>query len=381
MIVPYDLCSEGGVKRHAENLAAALRQSGDEVDIWGPCSDAQVLKPGMYGFSGILSLRAHGSAARIGAFVSPRSVYRLLRARRYDVLHVHEPLIPMLNDWALFFRRQAAVCTFHSFNEHEGGFSRYLRGVAYRILHPFLDRGIAVSPLAEGFIGDLFRRPLRVIPNGVPTDIFRPLQPPSSDETTPLRLLFVGNWNSARKGLPILLQAFEQLRARGLALTLDIIGDGGQAQPRTLPGVTYHGPIAAQEELCRHYSRCDIFVAPSTGQESFGIVLLEAMACERPVICSDIDAFRAVATDGTKPHGALLVPPNDVDAIAQAISELMADPDRRRQMGLRNRHRALSFDWGEIARLVRKEYVTALRVREQKGFAVPPPAATLRPAD
>ena len=108
MVVPYDLAEEGGVKRHASQLAATLRTLGDEVDLVGPCSDPRALGDHMHGFAGVINIPANGSDNRLGIFASPREVGRLFRARRYDVVHVHEPLQPTLNYYALWHAGAAA---------------------------------------------------------------------------------------------------------------------------------------------------------------------------------------------------------------------------------------------------------------------------------
>jgi phosphatidylinositol alpha-mannosyltransferase len=193
----------------------------------------------------------------------------------------------------------------------------------------------------------------------VPTEVFRP----DSDRSAPsaedaLRLLFVGHWRDSRKGLPVLLQAYRQLQAEGVAVTLDVIGEGTPgAEQRSLPGVTFHGVVSSEGMLAEQYRRCDLFVAPATGQESFGIVLLEAMACSRPVVCSDIRGFR----DVIDPEGAVLVAPGDANGLARAIAQLARAPERRRAMGAVNRVRAESFDWDRIAARVREIYLTAVR--------------------
>ncbi len=165
-----------------------------------------------------------------------------------------------------------------------------------------------------------------------------------------MRLLFVGHWRDPRKGLPFLLEACQRLRASGLRVHLDVVGAGAADAPAH-PGVTFHGPVASEAVMAEHYRRCDLFVAPATGQESFGIVLLEAMACARPVVCSDIPGYRLVVD----PAGARLVPPGDAP-VAQ-------DPERRRRMGGLNRRRAEAFEWGQIASRVREQYLDALAQR------------------
>src|SRR5207253_4521685 len=156
-----------------------------------------------------------------------------------------------------------------------------------------------------------------------------------------IRLLFVGQWTDKRKGLPVLLDAFAKLRARKVDVTLDVVGLGDHRipMPQLSHGVTFHGRVS-ETELRRRFRDCDVFVAPSTGQESFGIVLVEAMACGRPVVCSDIDGYREVAS----PLGARLVPPRDANALADTFQALCRDAGLRRVMGQHNRAESLKYD-------------------------------------
>jgi phosphatidylinositol alpha-mannosyltransferase len=358
IVVPYDLAEEGGVKRHAFHLADAMRRAGDEVEIVGPLSRGAP-PPRVRGFGGVVNIPANGSANHMALLVAPWSVGQFLRERRFDIIHLHEPMVPMLSYYALWLSRGSArVATFHMYAEAESGASRTARRALARVLFPALDAGIAVSPAAADFITPLWRRPLRVIPNGVPTGVFTPADPaaPASAEG-PLRLLFVGNWRDRRKGLPVLLDAFRLARTRGIALSLDVIGEGQpDSEQLGIAGVTFLGPVASESVLADHYRRCDLFVAPATGQESFGIVLLEAMACGRPVVCSDIRGYR----DVIDPAGAQLVPPGDPAALADAIAGLATDRERRRAMAARNRLRAEAFDWARLALEVRAVYCEAL---------------------
>ena len=397
LVVPYDLAEEGGVKRHAFHLADALRRGGDEVEILGPLSRGAP-PAHVRGFGGVVNVPANGSANHMALFVAPWAVARHLAARRFDVLHLHEPMVPMLSYWALAFSPGAArVATFHMYAEAEPRASRLARAALARLLHPALDAAIAVSPAAAEFAAPLWRRPLPVIPNGVPTSVYVPdahaavhahgrdalgrthvpgaarghahvhgaaaggvavLDPPAADGA--LRLLFVGNWRDRRKGLPVLLEAHRLLRARGVAATLDVIGQGEpDAAMRATPGVTFHGTVSSEHDLARHYRSCDVFVAPATGQESFGIVLLEAMACGRAVVCSDIRGYR----DVIDPAGARLVPPGDAPALARALTALAAAPAERRAMGARNRPVAERYDWARIAVRVRGVYEQAVAAR------------------
>jgi phosphatidylinositol alpha-mannosyltransferase len=179
-------------------------------------------------------------------------------------------------------------------------------------------------------------------------------------------LLFVGNWRDRRKGLPVLLEAFQSVRAQGIEATLDVIGEGKPSESqRGIPGVTFLGVIGSEADLADHYRRCDLFVAPATGQESFGIVLIEAMACGRPVVCSDIRGYR----DVIDPEGAELVPAGDPAALARVIADLACAHTRRVAMGARNRVRAEAFDWSRIAHRVRDVYTESISIRTRLGAA------------
>jgi phosphatidylinositol alpha-mannosyltransferase len=173
-----------------------------------------------------------------------------------------------------------------------------------------------------------------------------------------VRLLFVGSWRDERKGLRLLLEAHQRLRAEGLDLTLDVVGIGpAGTPPPSLPGVIFHGVVPTEQGLAESYRSADVFVSPATGRESFGIVLLEAMASGLPMVCSDIAGYREVAP----PDGARLSRPGDVGALAAAIRELVAaGPERRRRMGEANRKCAEPYDWTTVARRVRVEYEAAL---------------------
>src|SRR5262249_26084013 len=149
------------------------------------------------------------------------------------------------------------------------------------------------------------------------------------------------------------------LRARGVAVELDVVGDGGNGNglPQ-LPGLVYHGSVSLQR-LAEMYRSCDVFVAPSTGQESFGLVLLEAMATARPIISWALAGYRQVADE----PGAFRVPPRAPAAIEAAVVQLAADPTLRWRMGVWNRNRAESFDWEHVAARVREEYVESIEMK------------------
>src|SRR6185295_16839246 len=258
--------------------AGALRGMGDEVTLVGPLSRGGS-GPGVQGFGGVVDVPANGASNRIALLTAPWVVRRFFRDRTFDVLHIHEPLVPSLTYYALWSSPASAhVCTFHMYVEDESPAWGVARKVLAATTFARFVRGIAVSRPAAEHAARTWTRPLALIPNGVPTALFRPPEPNGNGASpdAPLRILFVGHWQDRRKGLPHLLEAYDRLRAGGVVARLDVVGEG-HPQSELRPGVSFVGAVASEAELAEHYRRCDVFVAPSTGQESFGIVLLEAM--------------------------------------------------------------------------------------------------------
>jgi phosphatidylinositol alpha-mannosyltransferase len=360
MMVTYDLASPGGgVKHHAQQLAAALRRRGDEVSIVGP-SSAAVRDPHTKTFGGIVNVAANGSDNQLGILVSPLAVAKFFRENPFDVIHIHEPLLPSLSHWAVWATRHIPhVATFHAYAETEASILFWGRQFSGSTIFPWFKRAIAVSEPAARYAASAWKRPMTIIPNGVPTDLFTPPDIHANNEV--VRLLFVGRIGDKRKGARILFEAYRGLLARKLPVVLDVVGELGEAEaPPQLPGLRYHGPVNF-EKLVEMYRSCDVFVAPSTGQESFGIVLLEAMACAKTVVCSDIDGYRQVAVA----DGAHLVPPGDARALEDTLAQVVRlDPAARHAKGQINRRAAESYDWDVLAARVRAEYIEAMGSRK-----------------
>ncbi len=356
VVVPYDLAEQGGVKRHAFQLAAALRTLGDDVTVMGASSTTPD-EPDVQVFGGIINIRSNGSDNRLAMLTPPWRIRRWLRDQAFDVIHVHEPLCPLLAPWAAIFAGSAAlVGTFHAYAEHEEWLPRTMRWWSAPLVLPRYDRAIAVSEPAASYARYVWKRDLAIIPNGIATDIFYP-RPRDLESREGLRLLFVGHWRDDRKGLPVLLAAVAALTARRVAVTLDVIGSGpAGVAPPTLPNVRFHGAISDPAVIANHLRDCDVFVAPSIGQESFGIVLLEAMASARAIVCSDIDGYRQVVGSAN----ARLVQPGSIAELATAIEELAQTPHERVAMGSANARRAETFAWSSVVHRVRAEYQAAL---------------------
>ncbi len=351
MVVTYDLARPGGVKHHAEHLARALRRGGDEVTLIGPSSAARA---DAVTFSGIANVPANGSDNQLGIFVSPTKIRSYFAEQTFDVVHIHEPLQPALAYWTVWATRDVPhVATFHAYAEHEGRGLRLARKAFGATVFPWFQRAIAVSPSAAKYARDAWSRSLDVIPNGVATDVFTPRV---GRRPGPFRLLFVGRLADERKGARVAIEAFRGLRARGLEVELDMVGDTGAFPIPDLEGLRVHGAVGLHA-LTEFYRECDAFVAPATGQESFGIVLLEAMASGKPVVCSDIDGYRDVVR-GTRTQ---LVPPGKALALELALVRVI-ETDRIQLVreGEHNRRHAIQFGWDHVAAAVRETYTAAI---------------------
>jgi phosphatidylinositol alpha-mannosyltransferase len=369
-VVGYDLAETGGVKHHAVQLARALRAGGDQVTVIGPSSRPSS-DPDQRGFRGVVKVgsRSSGSNSSIGMFIEPWRVRAFFRRNRFDVVHVHEPLLPPLAYYATWSSASSAhVGTFHSFTEAPSRRLLTFGRLGTAVQAPRFQVSTAVSEAAARHARTAWSwpQPLTIVPNGVPVGMFAP--PDREREPGPVRLLFVGRLGDPRKGFEQLRLAFLGLRARGLQVTLDVVGDlGGAPAPTPTPGLGYLGSLPLSD-LVKRYQRADIFVAPSTGMESFGIVLLEAMAAGRPIVCSDIEGYRSTVADG----GAWLSPPGDVEMLENRLAGLIARPSLWPIMGEANRRRAQRFSWEAIATDTRAVYLEAVARRDYRRLGTRP---------
>jgi phosphatidylinositol alpha-mannosyltransferase len=353
-VVPYDLSQPGGgVKHHAFELARALRDGGDQVTILGPASKP-LNEPGVHGLPGVVNVISNGDNNHLGIFVSPWRIRRFIREHRFDVIHMHEPMVPSICFWTAWLSPGVAkLATFHAYGENPPWALKAAHKAFAAIQFPFIHRAVAVSEPAAQYAGIAWKRPMAIVPNGIHTGEFAPVPAPSGKT---MRMLFVGPLDAERKGFRYLLEAYQTLLASGVDVALDVVGNPGAAPlPPALPGLTFHGPVS-KADLVKRFQQCDVFVAPSTGQESFGIVLLEAMSTSRAVICADIWGYRQVARE----DGALLVPPRDPRALVEAITALARDPARRARMGEANVAHAQAYDWDALAPRLRNEYLEAM---------------------
>ncbi|HLQ61363.1 MAG TPA: glycosyltransferase family 4 protein [Candidatus Acidoferrales bacterium] len=364
LVSPYDFSSPGGVTEHVRHLGHWLRRLGHEVRVFAPASRPESEEPGFYRIGRTFAIPVNDSVARITlSFHLARKVSDILEEERFDVLHFHEPLMPALPLTLLRLSRTANVGTFHAFARSNVG---YYYGRP--LLRPYLNHlhaGIAVSEPAERFLHQYFREfPLRVIPNGVDLGVFQPGLPPIRHlRDDRVNFLFVGRLEK-RKGLIDLLRAYEHLRARFERARLIVVGDGplrsqveSYANRRRLPEVVFAGYVP-KEVLPRYYGSADIFCAPATGGESFGLVLLEAMACGLPVVATEVPGYLSLLEPG---RDSLAVRPKAWAELGAALVVLARDADLRRRMGASGLAKARRYGWGEVAGRVIEVYQEARR--------------------
>jgi len=382
LVTPYIYPLPGGVNEHVRYLYEGLIERGHDVRIISSthglqrASEGDVIRLGR-GFS----VPTNGSVGTLT--VSPRylsQIRALLERERFDVLHFHEPFVPLLSLFLLRESRSVNVATFHAYagwsTSYEFG-RRFLGGYARR-----LHGRIAVSAAARHFIDRYFPGDYKLIPNGVDLTRYEGIEPIERWRDGTANILFVGRFEQ-RKGLLVLLKAFRVLRRAGLDCRLIVVGSGPQEREvrryiatRGLKGVELLGRVGDAEKA-RLFATADVFVSPATGQESFGIVLLEAMAAGTPIVCSDIHGYKGVVRRGEE---ALLVPPRDHQALVGAISRLLDDPALRATMGASGHVRAQQFSWPSITAKVDDYYGFVIRRLAAQGalprdFSADVPAA------
>jgi phosphatidylinositol alpha-mannosyltransferase len=361
LVSPYDFASPGGVNDHVRHLARQLRRLGHEARIFAPSSRADVDfdTARFYRIGTPIAIPVNDSVARITlSFHLANEVAAIVEKERFDVLHFHEPLMPALPMTMLRMSTTANVGTFHAFARSNLGYY-----YARRWLEPYLaylHKGIAVSEPARAFVNQYFPDfPLRVIPNGIDVNAFRPGLPPIRHlRDDRVNILFVGRLEK-RKGLGDLLRAYELMHARVPKTRLIIVGDGplrGQVESyisrHRLPDVVMAGYVP-DTVLPRYYCSADIFCAPATGAESFGIVLLEAMASGLPVVATEIEGYMSVLEPG---RDSMTVQPKGWAELGAALIILARDADLRRRMGEYGHEKAKRYGWEAVAAQIVEVY-------------------------
>jgi len=330
----------GGVVEHVHFFAEEARRRGHHVDIITSHLPGVGARPNVVRIGDSLTVRANGSLARVTVGRGLRSAMRrALRRGRYDVVHVHAPLTPSLPMLAVEEAEAPLVGTFHAYYERS-----LAHAFGRRYFQRHVDRlaaAIAVSPAARDSAARYFDADWQIIPNGVDTELFRPDAPPPPvlQDDVPT-VLHVGRFDP-RNGLPELIDDGPE-RERYHALAAD------------LPEVVFAGRVP--EGLPGYYANSAVYACPAV-LGSFGITLLEAMACSTPIVCYDTPGFRNVVRDGVE---AILTPPGDAAALADALARLLGDPALRLRLGHAGRTRALGFAWPAVADAVLGVYARVL---------------------
>jgi phosphatidylinositol alpha-mannosyltransferase len=353
----------GGVTEHVHHLSGALGALGHDVRIVtaGPASGGE---QGVVRIGRNFRFPINGALVNVTVgFRLVRDLSRIFRREAFDVIHIHSPMEPTLPLAALSAARDLespVVGTFHmsarispAYEVFAAPLDKYARR---------LDARIAVSEAAKRFASRYFPGEYTVIPNGVCFNRFAGAGKPRGRPAEKPTVLFVGRFDP-RKNVPLLISSFKHLLKSKPHCRLVLVGSGPVRPVCSIMALPLKGSVrfagrVDPAEIPSYYAACDVFCSVPTGSESFGIVLLEAMAAGKPVIGTDIPGYRDVVRNRVE---GLLVPPGDTDALTDALRALIDDGERRRAMGLMGQERARAFDWSGIACSVEGVYRNVLR--------------------
>lgn len=348
IVCPYAWDTPGGVSAHVRDLAETLIERGHSVSVLTPVEDPSTLPDYAVDGGRPRAVPYNGSVARLTFGVKATArVRRWIRDGHFDVLHVHEPIAPSLGVLACWAARGPIVATVHYSIER----SRALV-TAYYVAQTALEKVsalIAVSEHARRTIVDHLGGDAVLIPNGVRVSRFRDAQP-LRDWGAPT-VLFLGRLDEPRKGLDVLLRALPAVCLAVPDARLVLVGPGepdevlADVDADLRSRITCLGRVS-EADKARALRSADVYVAPNTGGESFGIVLLEAMAAGTPVVASDLEAFERVLDGG---RCGVTFPVGDADALAAALVDLLTDAGRRADLARLGSARVRLYDWDTVA--------------------------------
>lgn len=369
MVSPYSFDVPGGVQIHALDLCEEFRRRGHEVSLIGPAGEDVDLPDFVVRGGRAVPIPYNGSVARL-AFgpVTAWKVRRWIRRGNFDVLHVHEPNSPSYSMLAVNAALGPVVATYHS-----AATRSLILKVSLPLLRPVLERirgGIAVSEVARRWQVEQLGGDPVLIPNGVNVGAYVEapgLEDPATAADAGIgpkdsgrkRLVFLGRFDESRKGLPVLLDALPAVAESYPDVEVVVIGDGDREAAIAKAGehaslLNFVGRVSESAKTAILAS-ADIYIAPQRGGESFGIVLVEAMAAGTAVIASDIDAFRLVLSEG---ESGVLFRNGDSGDLAKKIMMLLDAEDMRASFVTEGSRRAWDFDWSSIADRVMQVYQT-----------------------
>jgi phosphatidylinositol alpha-mannosyltransferase len=367
IVCPYDWTSPGGVKAHVHDQALTLRRFGHDVSVLAPVDDDEYpLEDFVVDGGKPVSVPYNGSVAKVNfGPVSAARVRRWIKEGDFDVLHVHEPASPTLSVLACWAARGPIVATYHSSQTRSRALS-----AAYYLMQTAMEKitaRIAVSEAARQTLVKHLGGDAVLIPNGVTCDDFEHAEPLPGYPREGPTLFFIGRIDEPRKGLPVLLAALPRIVEANPGVQLLIAGPGDQHEaleglPEALQRHIRFLGLVSDADKASAFASADLYVAPNTGGESFGIVLLEAMAAGTPVVASDLEAFARVLDDG---RTGVMFASEDPLALADAVNGLLADPARRSHLAQVGHRRARQFDWNVVAREIEQVYQSVTSTGER----------------
>jgi phosphatidylinositol alpha-mannosyltransferase len=365
IVSPYSFDVPGGVQNHIIDLAEALIGLGHEVSVLAPADEDADLPPYVVPAGRAVPLPYNGSVARI-AFgpVSTARVRRWLARGHFDVLHVHEPMTLSLSLLAVLSARGPVVATFHTAISRSRALSA-AQGLLQMVSEKITAR-IAVSELARKTQVEHLGGGAVEIPNGVAVARFAAASPLPGWPGEGGSLGFLGRFTEPRKGFPLLRSAFLTLAESRPRLRLLVAGPGDRDElyedfpPELHDRVVFLG-LVSEADKARMLRSVDVYVAPNTGGESFGMVLTEAMAAGAAIAASDLDAFRRVLDGG---RAGALFRTGDAAELTAVLDALLDDPARRAQLATCARTAVAAFDWPTVATRVLEVYATAIEATD-----------------
>ncbi|HIE84010.1 MAG TPA: glycosyltransferase family 1 protein [Dehalococcoidia bacterium] len=370
-VSPYDWSVPSGVNNHIFKLANIMRDLGHQVDIIAPASHESAGKT-VNILGKPVSLPASGSQARI--VINPKqitSIKDILSSSQFDLIHYHEPFMPLLSLMALHYSKKfipdvVNVGTFHATRE-KGNLMYFLGNRLLKKYMERLDGKIAVSSSAKDYVSRYFPDSYEIIPNGIDIDTWddpdlSPIDSLRGDDR--VNILYVGRAEK-RKGLGVLLDAFSIVNRIRPSARLIVVGPDSERQRKYKKNIISSGlgedivwvTNPTNEQLPRYYRSADLFVSPATGNESQGYVLMEAMSAHLPVIASNIVGYSYVVRNEKE---GILVPAEDVTELSAAMTRLIDSPILRSRLGENGRVRVAEFDWSHISARIADYYQNLL---------------------
>ncbi len=354
------MAQPGGVTEHVSHLRDEFIRLGHDVTVMAPRGNrgGMEVADGHYGIGRTITIPGNGSRMKLTFDVTLYAdVKAIMKREKFDIVHLHEPLMPVLPYMVLLNSATVNVGTFHAYSGSQPWYSAlkpYMSFVLGR-----LDGRFAVSPPARDFVSHYFEGDYEIIPNGIDVDRYGDdVEPfPWAYDNVP-RILFVGRFEESRKGFKYLLRALPLVQQQFPDAKLIVVGGGrpekfeGLMERYGVHGVEFKG-FVSNEDKARYYASCDVACVPSTGKESFGYTVVEPMAAGKPVVASDIAGYASVMTSG---RNGILVEPRDPQALALALVRVLADPDLQQRLGAQGMIDAQQYAWHRVAARVLEEY-------------------------